>query len=242
MSLLGVMERSARRRTVQHPSAARRSWDPSWRTIRPEEARTRGFAAPAFAGCALVGVPVFPTTKNEHRRRDPSDPGEDGRFRPARIHTKPELSRQACPPQRTVGSPRNRGRSRPADPELLPTRRRRPCNPVRMKCEWWATSPFEGLARCGAVTVQHGRCRCNNADSRAPCSSPSSSSSSCWHWWVLSVAPRCPIGLPPWGRPTERRRICPSLFRLRSSPEPVASRSSFRDGVSHPRDVEHLLG
>jgi hypothetical protein len=39
-------------------SAARRSWGPSWRQEATcggvaEEARTRGFAAPAFAGCAL---------------------------------------------------------------------------------------------------------------------------------------------------------------------------------------------
>ena len=39
-----------------HPSAARRSWGPSWRRAGgvAEEARTRGFAAPAFAGCAFV--------------------------------------------------------------------------------------------------------------------------------------------------------------------------------------------
>ena len=41
------------------PSAARRSWGPSWRQAGipcgvAEEARTRGFAAPAFAGCAFI--------------------------------------------------------------------------------------------------------------------------------------------------------------------------------------------
>jgi hypothetical protein len=41
---------------VQHPNASvtRRSWGPSRRDESvAEEARTRGFAAPAFAGCAF---------------------------------------------------------------------------------------------------------------------------------------------------------------------------------------------
>jgi hypothetical protein len=42
-----------------NPSAARRSWDPSWRQAGipcgvAEGGRTRGFAAPAFAGCAFI--------------------------------------------------------------------------------------------------------------------------------------------------------------------------------------------
>jgi hypothetical protein len=44
--------------TLRSPSAARRSGGPTWRLAGQsgvaEEARTRGFAAPAFAGCAFV--------------------------------------------------------------------------------------------------------------------------------------------------------------------------------------------
>jgi hypothetical protein len=48
----------AEKQKPSHPSVARRSWGPAWREPLPtsvaEEARTRGFAAPAFAGCAFV--------------------------------------------------------------------------------------------------------------------------------------------------------------------------------------------
>jgi hypothetical protein len=43
--------------TIPMPSAARRSWGPSWRRMGvAEEARARGFPSPSFGGFAFVGV------------------------------------------------------------------------------------------------------------------------------------------------------------------------------------------
>ena len=50
----GIMSSLPSALTPGYRSAARRSWGPSWRQQNGvAEARTRGFAAPAFAGCAM---------------------------------------------------------------------------------------------------------------------------------------------------------------------------------------------